>query len=220
MAIRQALPVVFVDDALSSAEGPRVGGKQALASCFGGGGMQEDHVGSGANLDQLPVADLTGGHGVQVSFEGDQTVLADVPKVASGDQVGSLWHGPQGSLIAGGPHPDDLAVGGMGAGSAQGHPGGERGVHLLQRRERPPGQDVITHDRHLPFDPALPSGSVGGQDVDVEVVVPGEGDRFGVQRHRLARRDMTADHGLGPVVDDRRRDTAEMLERPAVAREE
>jgi hypothetical protein len=45
-------------------------------------------------------------------------------------------------------------------------------------------------------------------------------DRFGVQRHRLAGRDMTADHGLGPDVDDRRRDTAEMLERPSVAGEE
>lgn len=66
----------------------------------------------------------------------------------------------------------------------------------------------------------LPVGRVGRQNVDVEVVVAGEPDRLRMQRHGLARSDVASDDCLGPVVDDRHRDAAEMGEGPAVAVEE
>ena len=79
---------------------------------------------------------------------------------------------------------------------------------------------MVADDQHLPLDPALPGRPVGGQHVDVEAVVPGERGRLRVQRDRLARRDVPAHHGLGPVVDDHPGHAAEVVERPPVAREE
>ena len=87
----------------------------------------------------------------------------------------------EGRVITGGPVPDDLVVGGVGAGASLRHPGHEGGVHLFEAGEGLPGQDVIAHDQHLSFDPALAGWPVGGQDVDVEVVMAGEADRLGMQ---------------------------------------
>jgi len=50
--------------------------------------------------------------------------------------------------------------------------------------------------------------------------MPGEADRFGVQRDCLARGDVPTHDGLGAVVDDRHRHPAEVRERPPVAVEE
>jgi hypothetical protein len=44
---------------------------------------------------------------------------------------------------------------------------------------------VVPHDGDLSLDPAFAGGPVRCEDIDVEVVVPGERDRLGVQRHRL-----------------------------------
>ena len=66
----------------------------------------------------------------------------------------------------------------------------------------------------------LPGWPVSREHVDVEAVVPGERDRLRVQRHRLPRRDVPFHHGLGPVIHDRARHPAEVLERPDVAAEE
>jgi hypothetical protein len=41
---------------------------------------------------------------------------------------------------------------------------------------------MVTDDEDLTLDAAFAGGPVGSQDVDVEVVVPGEADRFRVQR--------------------------------------
>jgi len=79
---------------------------------------------------------------------------------------------------------------------------------------------VVADDQHLAFDPSFAGGAVGGQDVDVEVVVAGKADRLGVQRDRLARGDVPAHDSLRAVVDDRHRYPAEVRERPAVAVEE
>ena len=79
---------------------------------------------------------------------------------------------------------------------------------------------MVADDQHLAFDTALPGGPVGGQHVDVEVVVPGEADRLRMQRHRLTRGDVPAHDGLGAVVDDRHRHPAEVRERSPVAVEE
>ncbi|WP_434099014.1 hypothetical protein [Streptomyces xantholiticus] len=79
---------------------------------------------------------------------------------------------------------------------------------------------MIADDEHLAFDASFPGGPVGSQDVDVEVVVAGESDRFRVQRDRLTWGDVASDDGLGAVVDDRHRDPAEVSERAAVAVEE
>lgn len=81
-------------------------------------------------------------------------------------------------------------------------------------------EDMVADDEDLALDPALAGGTVGGQHVDVEVVVTGETDRFRMQRDRLTWSDMAADDGLGPVVDDRHRRPTEVHERPAVAVEE
>jgi hypothetical protein len=75
---------------------------------------------------------------------------------------------------------------------------------------------MVTDDVDLPLDPALPSGAIGGQHIDLEAVVAGERDRLRMQRHRFARRHVPADHGLRPVVDDGGRNTAVVRERPGV----
>lgn len=123
-------------------------------------------------------------------------------------------------MVPCGPVPDHLTVGLVDLGPPPGHPGCERGVHLLDGGEGPPGEHVVADDQHLAFDAAFAGGAVGGQHVDVEVVVSGESDRFGMQRHRLAGSDMPPDDGLGAVVDDRHRHPAEVRERPPVAVEE
>ena len=96
-------------------------------------------------------------------------------------------------------------------------PAGERPVQLGEAGEVPAGQDVLTHDQHLPLDPAFPGRAVGRQRVDDEAVVLGERGRLRVQRDGLAGSDVPLDDGLGPVVDDRARDPTEVRERPTVA---
>lgn len=69
---------------------------------------------------------------------------------------------------------------------------------------------MVADDEDLAFDAALAGGAVGGQHVDVEVVVAGEADRLRVQQDCLARGDVPAHDGLGPVVDDRHRHASNM----------
>jgi len=96
-------------------------------------------------------------------------------------------------------------------------PTGEGVIELSQTGEASGGQDVLTHDQYLPFNPAFPGLVVGRQRVDSEAVVLGERRRLRVQRNGLTGRDMAFDDGLGPVVDDRARHSSEVRERPAVA---
>ncbi len=91
-------------------------------------------------------------------------------------------------------------------------------ISSTEEKDRP--EDVVSDDEDLPFDASFAGGPVGGQDVDVEVIVAGEADRLRVQRDRLARSDVASDDGLRAVIDDRHRDAAEMGEGPAVAVEE
>lgn len=121
-------------------------------------------------------------------------------------------------MVTGRSFADDLPVRLVDLGPPLRHPGGEGRVHLLDGGEGPAGQDVIADDKDLAFDASFPGGAVGGQ--DIEVVVAGEADRFRVQRDRLAGGDVASDDGLGPVVDNRHRDPAEVSERAAVAVEE
>lgn len=113
-------------------------------------------------------------------------------------------------MVAHGPVSDDFAVGAVDLRPPQRDPGGEGGVQLLDGGEGPPGQDVVTDDVHLPLDPALALGPVGGQHVDVEVVVSGEGDRLRVRRDCLAGGDVPAHDRLGAVVDDAHRHPSNM----------
>lgn len=53
---------------------------------------------------------------------------------------------------------------------------------VVKGRVRPAGQNVVTDDEDLPFDMALAGRPVGGQDVDIEVEMAGETDRFRMQR--------------------------------------
>lgn len=79
---------------------------------------------------------------------------------------------------------------------------------------------MVADDEDLPLDASFACGPVGGQDVDVEVIVTGEADRFRMERDRLARCDVAADDRPGPVVDDRHRDAVEVRERSTMAVEE
>ena len=131
---------------------------------IGDGGVQADLGLRGPDLDQLTGADLPGGHRVEVRVEGDQAVLADVPQMPLGDHIGDLRQRPQGRVVPRGPEPDDLAVGAVDLRPPQRHPGRERGVHLLDRGEGPPGQDVVADDaatcrstRPLPWDGRRPA---------------------------------------------------------------
>ena len=93
----------------------------------------------------------------------------------------------------------------------------ERPVQLSEAGEGAAGQDVLTHDQDLPFDPALPGRAVGRQRIDSEAVVPSERRGLRVQRDGLAERDVPLDDRLGEVIDDRARYATEVRERPAVA---
>lgn len=93
-------------------------------------------------------------------------------------------------MITGRPFTNDLLVGPVGLSSSLRDPGDEGGVHLLDGGEGPAGQDVVADDQDLTLDTALARGPVGGQNVDIEVVVAGEPDRFRVQWDRLTRGDV------------------------------
>lgn len=113
-------------------------------------------------------------------------------------------------MVADLPQSDDLAVGAVDLGPPQRDPGGEGGVQFLDGGEGPAGQDVVADGQDLALDPALPRWPVGGEHVGVEVVVSGERDRLRMHRNGLTSGDMPTDHGLGPVVDNRQRDTSNM----------
>ncbi len=215
--VRQRLPVFRVDDAGASSDRPRVHGQQRDAVAVGHGGVQADGAGAGADLDQLPVKHPGRRDRVQVGLERDQAVLADVAQIPVRHHIRPGRTRRKSGVIALGPHPDHLAMGAVYDAAAGRHPGQERLIQLTEGCERPARQHVIPHDRHLPLDPALPGGPVGRQHVDVKPVMPGERDRLGMQWHPLARRDVPAHHGLGPVIDDRAGHPAEMLKRPAMA---
>lgn len=104
-------------------------------------------------------------------------------------------------MVADRPQTDDLAVGSAHLRPPQRHPGGERGVEFLDRGEGPSGQDVVADDQHLPLDPALARGPVGGQYVGAEVVVLGEGDGFRMEGDGFIWCDVSADHCFGAVVE-------------------
>ena len=115
---------------------------------------------------------------------------------------------------------DDLPVGAVHLAAADRQPRGERGVHLRQRRKRPAGR-ARAPGRSPPAAPPGPCRSGGRRPARRSRTRNGsERRRLRVQRHRLARRDMAADHGLGPVVNQRPWHPAEMRERPPVAVEE
>ncbi|RPK93802.1 hypothetical protein EES46_04975 [Streptomyces sp. ADI98-10] len=76
------------------------------------------------------------------------------------------------------------------------------------------------HDADLSLDPVLALRPVGGQHVDVEVVVPGESDRLRMQRNRLTWSNVPPRDRLGAVVDDAHRHAAEVRERLTMAVEE
>ncbi|MEU3601916.1 hypothetical protein ABZ714_24845 [Streptomyces sp. NPDC006798] len=89
--------------------------------------------------------------------------------------------------------PDDFPVRLVGLGPPPRNPGGERRVHLLDGGEGPAGQDVVADGQDLPLDPALALRPVGGQHIDIEIVVAGEADCLRMQRNRLTGGDMAAD---------------------------
>ena len=178
--------------------------------------MQADGRGGGTDLDQLPVKHPARRDGVQAGLERDQAVLADLAQMPVRDHIRPGQDRPKRGVIALGPDPDHLAVGAVDRAAAGRHPGQERLIQLAHGGKRAARQHVIAHDGHLPLDPALPGRPVGRQDVDVETVVPGERDRLGMQRDRLAGRDVQAYHGLGAVIDDRAGHPAEMRKRPPV----
>ena len=186
-AVGQSVPVPLVHDPGSVADRPRVGGQESGAGRARDSGVDGDGRGGGPDLDELVVADLAGGERVEVAVECDQAVLADVPQVTLGHQVGSGRQGPQSEVVADRPDSDDLAMGAVDAGPALGQPGQERGVELLQRRERAACQDVVADDGDLALDPSFPCRAVGGQHIDVDVVVARERHRLGMQRDGLAR---------------------------------
>lgn len=83
----------------------------------------------------------------------------------------------------------------------------------------------MRHDRGAAFlNPGaagdLAGGPVGGQHVDIEVVMAGEAHRFQMRRDRFTWGDEPADDGLGPVVDDRHRYPAVVHEFTSAAVEE
>jgi len=91
-------------------------------------------------------------------------------------------------------------------------PSREGTVELGDRIETAASQHMVADDVDLPFDPTLPGRPIRGQHIDGEAVMVGEHGRLQTQRHRDPGCDMTADDGLGAVVDNRTRDAAEMGE--------
>ena len=97
--------------------------------------MDVDGGRSRADLDELPVPDPTGWHGVEVAGESDEAVFADVPQVPVGDHIGPCRDGSQCGVVACRADPDDLAVRAVGAGAPMRHPREERRVEFLDRGE-------------------------------------------------------------------------------------
>jgi hypothetical protein len=75
--------------------------------------------------------------------------------VPIGDYIRRGGQRAQCGVVTLGTHADDLVMGAMGLAAPNRYPRRERGIQLGQRAETPPGQDVITHDVHLAFDPAF-----------------------------------------------------------------
>lgn len=150
----QPVPVRFLHDTHSTADGPLMHGQQSFAAVVRSGGVQRDLGLRGSDLDELAGADLAGGHRVEVAREGDQTVLADRPQVPFGDQIRGRRQRFESRVIPGGAMSDHFGVGCVDLSPALGHPGRERGVHLLDAGEGPPGQDVVADDQDLALDQA------------------------------------------------------------------
>src|SRR5512132_4115307 len=100
--------------------------------------------------------------------------------------------------------------------AADRQPSRERTIELGDRVEAAAGEHMVTDDVDLSFHPTLPGRPVGGQHIDAEAVMLSERGRLRMQRHRHTWRDMTPDHSLGAVVDDRAGHTAEVGEPPPV----
>lgn len=105
-----------------------------------------------------------------------------MPQMPLGDHIRSLGQGAKSHVVALCPVSDDLATSAVHFRPPHRDPDCESGVHLFDGRKRPSGQHVVTHDADLTLDAALALRPVGGQHIDVEVVVPGERDRLGMQR--------------------------------------
>jgi hypothetical protein len=76
---------------------------------------------------------------------------------------------------------------------------------------------MVANEVHLSFHPTFPGRPVGGQHIDAEAVMVSERGRLRMQWHRHAWCDMTPDHSLRPVVDDRTGHPAEVREPAPVA---
>lgn len=111
-------------------------------------------------------------------MEGDQAALADMPQVPLGDHTDLLGQWPQSHVVPYRPVPDDLAMSAVHLARRSGTLAVKAAVHLLDRRGGPSGQHVVANDADLALDPTLGLGPIGGQHVDVEVVVPCERDRL------------------------------------------
>ncbi len=94
-----------------------------------------------------------------------------------------------------------MAVGAVHLRPPDRQPTGEGVIELTQTGEAAAGQDVLTHDQYLPFNPAFAGRAVGRQRVDREAVVLGEHRRLRVQRNGLTGRDMAFNDGLGPAIE-------------------
>jgi hypothetical protein len=220
VSVGQPGPVLGVDDPAALDRRAGVGGQPGTAP---GVGVVDDHgvgvsgVAVDADLDPLAGAHRAGRQRVQRSVDGDHGVLADPAQMPVGDQI-RPWRDRQQSRPVGfGADRDHLAMGAVDLGAADRQPPRPRGVELGDRVETPPGQNMVAGDRHLPFDPALAGGPVGGEHVEAKPVMLGERRGLGMDRDRPARGDVAADHGLGAVIDDRAGHSAEVGEGTAVA---
>ncbi len=128
-------------------------------------------------LDPLSRPHPAGRHGVERGLEGDQRVLADPAQVGSGDQIWHRRQPTQGRPVGHRPLADDLPGGAVQAGPSTRQPGGEGVLDLGEGGKGPAGEHMLAHDEHLALHPALPGRPVGGQHVDDEAVVLGEGAR-------------------------------------------
>lgn len=203
MPVGQPVPVRRVDHPAAADAGAGMSGEQPPA----GRGVHGNQVIGDAKLEALPGPDRQGGHRVQAGFEADQAVLADPAQVPVGDQIRLCGQRQQRRPIGLGAHADHLAVGAVHLAAADRQPGSQRRVHRLQAVEVPARQHMRPPDLDLALHPALTGGPVRGQHVDGEPLVGRERGRLRMQRHRRPRRHMPPDHGLGPVIDDRRRHT-------------
>src|SRR3954471_16124930 len=185
-------------------------------------GVGLDFLGAQDELDALAGPGV--GDGVAAALEAEESVAGDHAGGALDDHVGRRRDRPERRVVALGAGGDAFAVGAVHALARDvvipGRPGV---VGVLVAAEAVGAQQPLADVGDVRLDLALGLRPIGLAQAQREAVVMRRGERLGMKlvlAQRALAADMGADDGLGAVIEQLARNTAEMRERRAVTRPE